>query len=258
MIIYIQYQIRILRACNLCSQCNHVGKLVGILRAGSFFGEGSLLDPTKTRSATARCVTPVDVIEITRKDFDKYMGLSSHAKVSLKTASQARKLQEAKNIIRFNQNLKIRVFKEGDIVYKEGDQGNSMYIIDEIDGGTFDVYHDNHVVHRYPAGDSFGESSILYNRPRSSTVVCASKSCKVHEMTGSNFMQLMESSPETAQFLRDMCSKRLLKRAIGISKGYTIDDLKQLFDSVDLDQSGKINLEGKLIFIISIVLRYYS
>ena len=172
------------------------------------------------------------------------MGLSSHAKVSLKFASQARKLQEAKNIIRFNQNLKIKVLKEGDIVYKEGDQGNSMYIIDEVDGGTFDVYHDNQIVHRYKVGDSFGESSILYKRPRSSTVVCASKSCKVHEMTSSNFMHLMESSPETAQFLRDMCSKRLLKKAIGINKAFTKNDLKKIFDSVDLDQSGKINLEG--------------
>jgi len=218
------------------------GKLIGILRAGSFFGEGSLLDPTRSRSATARCLTPVDVIEITREDFDKYMNISSTAKVSLKFASQERKLQEAKNIIRFNQNLKLNVFQKGDIVYKEGDRGDSMYFIDEVNGGVFDVYHHDKIVHSYRSGNSFGESSIVYNRPRSSTVMCASDTCKVHEMTGSNFMSLLESSPETARFLRDMCNKRLLKRAMGVGKAYSDSDLREIFDFVDLDKSGKINL----------------
>mmetsp|Transcript_3436 Transcript_3436/g.5370 ORF Transcript_3436/g.5370 Transcript_3436/m.5370 type:complete len:866 (+) Transcript_3436:173-2770(+) len=218
------------------------GKLVGILRSGSFFGEGSLLDPSKTRSATVKCVTPVDVIEITRDDFDKFINFSTSARRSLKVASQARKLQEAKNIIRFNTNVKIRVFEKGAIVYKEGDVGNSMYFVDEVDGGTFDVLHSNEIVHRYHSGDSFGESSLLFKKPRSSTVICASEHCKVHEMSGPDFLELVESYPETARFLRDMCSKRLLKKAIGIAKVYSRDDLRTVFDAADADKSGAISV----------------
>ena len=38
-----------------------------------FFGEGALLHSKKKRSATIKCVTPVYVIEISRKYFDNYL-----------------------------------------------------------------------------------------------------------------------------------------------------------------------------------------
>lgn len=49
------------------------GQLVAILRSGDFFGEGSLLTPECKRFTTAKCATPVDVIEIKRADFDRYV-----------------------------------------------------------------------------------------------------------------------------------------------------------------------------------------
>lgn len=47
------------------------GQLVSILRSGDFFGEGSLLSNENSRFTTAKCATPVDVIEIKRADFDR-------------------------------------------------------------------------------------------------------------------------------------------------------------------------------------------
>jgi serine/threonine protein kinase len=47
------------------------GQLVAILRSGDFFGEGSLLSAENKRFTTAKCATPVDVIEIKREDFDR-------------------------------------------------------------------------------------------------------------------------------------------------------------------------------------------
>jgi serine/threonine protein kinase len=47
------------------------GQLVALLRSGDFFGEGSLLSEENRRFTTARCATPVDVIEIKRADFDR-------------------------------------------------------------------------------------------------------------------------------------------------------------------------------------------
>lgn len=49
------------------------GQLVAILRSGDFFGEGSLLDEKKRRFTMAKCATPVDVIEIKRENFDRYV-----------------------------------------------------------------------------------------------------------------------------------------------------------------------------------------
>jgi len=44
---------------------------VSLLRQGDFFGEGSLLDSQNRRYTAARCVTPVDLIKISREEFEK-------------------------------------------------------------------------------------------------------------------------------------------------------------------------------------------
>ena len=49
------------------------GKVISILRAGDFFGEGSLLEPNSRRFAGARAITPVDALKITKEDFDRYV-----------------------------------------------------------------------------------------------------------------------------------------------------------------------------------------
>jgi serine/threonine protein kinase len=54
------------------------GQLVAILRSGDFFGEGSLLDEEKKRFTSAKCATPVDVIQIKRVDFDRYVEPAVH------------------------------------------------------------------------------------------------------------------------------------------------------------------------------------
>jgi len=142
------------------------GQLVSILRSGDFFGEGSLLDERR-RFTSAKCVTPVDVLEIKREDFDRYLGASAATKKELRVKWRARSLTYAKNLLRLQENLKVREFKQGDIVYKEGETGTSMYRVDDDDGGLLEVSHGDKVVHKYVAGDSFGESSLLFQRPRS-------------------------------------------------------------------------------------------
>ena len=52
------------------------GERIAILHSGDFFGEGSLLNEENRRFTTAKCATPVDVIKISRKDFDRYVFIS--------------------------------------------------------------------------------------------------------------------------------------------------------------------------------------
>lgn len=224
------------------------GQLVSILRSGDFFGEGSLLDEERGRFTSAKCSTPVDVIEIKRDDFDRYMGVSQKAKQELKLKWRARSLAYAKNLLRLQENVKARDFVKGEIVYKEGDLGTSMYRVDDDDGGELEVSHGNNIVHRYVAGDSFGESSLLFKRPRSSTVTCASDTCRLYEMKGEDFLAVIEASPEMASSLRNMCRKRLFKKAVkaySLQKkgGLTDDDIVAAFHDADIDGTGSLNLE---------------
>jgi CRP-like cAMP-binding protein len=224
------------------------GQLVAILRSGDFFGEGSLLDVESLRFTSAKCSTPVDVLEIKRDDFDRYMGASEKAKTELRLKWRARSLAYAKNLLRLQENVKVRNLKKGDVVYKEGDLGTSMFRVDDNDGGELEVSHGNTAVHKYYAGDSFGESSLLFNRPRSSTVTCSSDSCRLYEMKGEDFIAVVESSPEMAYSLRDMCRKRLFKKAVKAyslekKRGLSDEDIVAAFYDADIDQTGSLNLE---------------
>lgn len=224
------------------------GQLVAILRSGDFFGEGSLLDVESRRFTSAKCSTPVDVLEIRRDDFDRYMGASEKAKTELRLKWRARSLAYAKNLLRLQENVKVLNLKKGDVIYKEGDLGTSMFRVDDNDGGELEVSHGSNIVHKYFSGDSFGESSLLFNRPRSSTVTCVSDSCRLVEMKGEDFIALLESSPEMSSSLRDMCRKRFFKKAV---KAYSLEkkrglsdaDIVAAFHDADIDQTGALNLE---------------
>ena len=225
------------------------GQLVSLLRHGDFFGEGSLMDEHSCRFTSAKAATPVDLIKIKREEFDRYIAASTSAKETLKRKWKARTLTYAKNLIRLQTNVKERIFHMGDVVYKEGETGKSMYRVDEREGGELDVRHGDVVMHKYYQGESFGESSLLFERPRSSTVVCSSKICKLHEMLGSDFLAVMESSPETLIALQNMCRKRLFKKAIkmfslGKNRGLQNEDIVAAFHEADKDQTGHLSLDS--------------
>jgi serine/threonine protein kinase len=224
------------------------GQLVAILRSGDFFGEGSLLNTEKKRFTTAKCATPVDVIEIKREEFDRYTRSSVDTKNELKRKWRARSLLYAKNLLRLERNLKKRTLSKGEIVYREGDKGTSMFRVDDLNGGELEVLHGDVPVHRYSSGDSFGESSLLFDKPRSSTVRCVSDACHLYEMRGDDFMAVMESSPDLAASLRNMCRKRLFKKAVKQfslqkNRGLSDDDIVAAFHDADLDRSGSLNVE---------------
>lgn len=216
------------------------GHLVSMLRHGDFFGEGSLLED-RIRNTAARCSTPVNLIAVSKGDFNKYLA-SNSIKRSLKLRWKARTLAQAKNLIRLQTNVTKRTLRGGDVVYNEGDIGNSMFLVED---GTLDVRHGGKRLHGLSPGDSFGESSLLFRRPRSSTVVCDSADCSLHEMRGSDFLSLVDSDPAYARALGDMCRKRMFQKAMKshlLSSGLGLNEVEKAFRDADRDRSGTLSL----------------
>jgi CRP-like cAMP-binding protein len=154
----------------------------------------------------------------------------------------------AKNLLRLERNLKAITLSKGDVVYREGDKGTSMFRVDDLDGGVLEVLHGNVPVHKYFPGDSFGESSLLFDKPRSSTVRCLSDTCHLQEMRAEDFMAVVESSPDLAAALRNMCRKRLFKRAVKqfslqTNRGLSDEDIVAAFHDADVDKSGSLNVD---------------
>lgn len=71
--------------------------------------------------------------------FPRYIKSSAIAKQSLKLKWRARSLANAKNLIRLQTNVKVVDLNKGDVVYREGDDGESMYMVDEEDGGKLNM-----------------------------------------------------------------------------------------------------------------------
>jgi cAMP-dependent protein kinase regulator len=82
-----------------------------------------------------------------------------------------------KNLDKEEQNTVINAFeqrnvKKDEIVIKEGDYGDCLYLIEE---GTLDctkvIKGTKTFLKKYESGDSFGELALLYNAPRAATIV---------------------------------------------------------------------------------------
>ncbi|GIY11183.1 hypothetical protein CDAR_618831 [Caerostris darwini] len=69
-----------------------------------------------------------------------------------------------------------RKVKPGDLVIKQGDDGDNFYV---IDNGVYHIYVDtdqekNKLVGKYDNAGSFGELALMYNMPRAATIEAAS------------------------------------------------------------------------------------
>jgi hypothetical protein len=74
-----------------------------------------------TGFTAARCSTPVDVIKVSREDFNRYISSSPETKSTIKERWKARTLSQAKQLIRLQTNLTRKHLNAGDVVYREGD-----------------------------------------------------------------------------------------------------------------------------------------
>uniref|UniRef100_A0A7S1BJJ1 cGMP-dependent protein kinase n=1 Tax=Corethron hystrix TaxID=216773 RepID=A0A7S1BJJ1_9STRA len=220
------------------------GQVISILRRGDFFGEGSLLHSNAERSSTIKALTPVDLIEITKKDFLRYIATSPSAMENLKVVDANRKLNRTKRLLRLQRNLKTHVLKRGDVVYHEGDTGHSMYIVDDLKGGELDVEVGGQKCVNIHAGEVFGEAALVFDRKRRSTVRCSSEKCTVHEMHGTDFLNLVESTPNMLACLRNMSRRREFQKAMSLTtrKAFSSSDLKEAFQAVDVDNNGTLSL----------------
>ena len=223
------------------------GTKLGTLGQGDFFGEGSMLNPNTMRSASATCLTPVELMEIKRGDYERYVKNSSVATGEMQLVRKSRMLQNAKSLIRLQNNVSERTLERSEAVFREGDQGNSMFTVAE-NGGEFKVSVGGVECGRLREGDMFGETALLMKRPRSATVECESSQCRVIEMKGSDFLELIQSSPEAEASLRDLSRRREFKK--GLIKDFGGEaTMKELFEAIDTDGDGALSTsEVKQVF----------
>jgi hypothetical protein len=99
--------------------------------------------------------------------------------------------------------------KEGEVIFSEGDLGTEMYVIHE--GRVEIVNHvgdDEQLLAVLEKGDFFGEMSVLEDLPRAATARALSD-CRLLQINGSTFTQLLQGNPEIAVRMMRKLSRRL-------------------------------------------------
>ena len=67
-------------------------------------------------------------------------------------------------------------------------------------------------------------------------------------MSGADFRAVVDSDPDMASALKNMCRKRLFKKAIkaySLKQGRSLsnEDIQKTFEEADVDQNGSLNLD---------------
>ena len=184
----------------------------------------------------------INAIEISREYFEKYM-VSSGIQLDLKEKDRTRKRNRAKTLLRLQKNLKPNEFKRGETIFKEGDEADGLFILEE---GKVDVCVEGQRVFATKPGDIFGEHSLVLCRPRNTTAVCTSDRCIAHEMKARDFYELYNSHQNIKASLRELCYRREFQKALVkmTKKEFpSTKDLAGVFDAADLNKVGFLDID---------------
>ena len=217
--------------------------IVNKRHAGDFFGEDALLHPNKVHSTMIKCSTPVHVIEISREYFEKYTSSSSGVALDLREKDKIRRRNRAKALLKLQSGMMSVPFKRGETLFKEGDVGDSLYI---IESGNVDITARGHQVFVAMEGNFAGEHSLLTGRARNTTATCLTEGgCVVTRMLGPDFRKLMDASPDIKESLIDMMNRRDFKKAVVLRLGHEFpyNNPREAFDAVDVKRRGVLHVK---------------
>jgi acetolactate synthase-1/2/3 large subunit len=96
-------------------------------------------------------------------------------------------------------------FKKGATVFREGDPGDTVYVVYE---GSASILKDGKEVATIKAGGEFGEMAALSTAPRSATVVAA-EDMTCGTLSGNDFRAMLRAEPEMSLELAKTFAKRM-------------------------------------------------
>ena len=163
---------------------------------GESFGELALLY-NAPRAATIRAKTDAICWALDRECFNNIVK-NAAVKKREKYESTLKKVEILKTMEDYEigqicDALKIKNFKKGDYIIKQGDKGNDFYILDEGSAHAEKVFEEGkpaQSVKDYKSGDYFGELALLKGEPRAASIV-ADANCKCLSLDRMAFKRLL-------------------------------------------------------------------
>ncbi len=189
-------------------QQNKKGKHITmeILSSGNLFGERSIIKK-EPRINSVRASEDVVALRIGRADFEKLLQdnqellpyfekfFQDNSIINFLRLSTFLGTPPSKQVRALLHQLEESSFKEEEIIFKEGDTGNLLYIIKsgevkaikEKDGKE-------HIFSYMGEGNYFGELALIMDSPRTATII-ATKDTECYTISRNNFNKLIKSAP---------------------------------------------------------------
>ncbi|KAJ9450385.1 cAMP-dependent protein kinase regulatory subunit [Diplonema papillatum] len=196
------------------------GQVVFTLKDGSFFGEVALLyDTPRTATIVAACDS--HLFSLGNSDFKmvmrRYPLEAAWTREIARSRFKAHVLQEmlkkvpifstCRNdtfLMKVVDSLIPRQYDEGETIVKEGEGGNEMYFMSR---GALSIRVGGTVVHTMKDGGFFGEIAVMYDTPRTATIVAEMRS-QLYMLTKADFSKLMLENESVATEIADIAAAR--------------------------------------------------
>ncbi len=147
----------------------------------------------------------------------------------------------------------MKEFKTGEVIFRQGDPGESMY---DIFSGRVGIYAgygtaNEKLLTELKAGDFFGEMGLLDKAPRSATVV-ALEDTLAYVISEADFNDYFIKQPEKALIIMRQLSQRLRQR----TEDY-VEACRAVHDVLQDEKQGKPRSK-KLIDKLNTIFEVYS
>jgi len=176
---------------------------VNTLQAGDFFGENALLS-NAPRNATVRCVEPMEVLCLSREDFEQGF-LCEEAASGSQDGTRRQAAAQTLGFIRMVSQMQRSRMAKGEIIFREGDVGDRFFIIED---GEVIVESAGKKVNHLQPGDCFGETALLTGARRNATVHCSTPSCQLLSLGVDEFHRLTHRSSALHHDLEGVAAAR--------------------------------------------------
>lgn len=193
------------------------------VRAGHFFGEMGLISGRR-RTATVRAAEESYLLETPRKQMLKLMSSDDTVKAKIDREFLFRALEtkifphtDPQLLASLLDRTKLRRFKRGEVVFREGDVGDQLYVIRK---GSVKISRKNReghdVVQTYiAAGNYLGEMALLSEEPmpRTATVTTVVP-CEMITLAKDDFLRVIRANPAEYERFSSVARARRIENVV--------------------------------------------
>ena len=199
----------------------HDNLTLALLEEGNIFGEMAALSG-QPRNATVTAKDDLTLLEIPANTLKELMKKSPGFNSSIENLYSERAVYTYLRKVPFfakltpavfeslEQRVKLITYNQGDVIFREGDEGNALYIIrsgfvkvSKIQDGK------DKIVAYISHGNYFGEMALLENDKRSATISAFTKT-EVVQVLKEDFTDLLNNHSEMSEMIQDTAVERKL------------------------------------------------